>query len=60
MSNDTPVTGVLTLIVQVAEKEPSSVVAVIIVSPLLFAVTRPVGETLATAGTLLSQVTVLL
>jgi hypothetical protein len=52
----TPVTGVVTVIAEVAVKPPSAVVTVIVAVPVATAVTRPVELTVATVVALLDQV----
>ena len=55
-----PVTGVVTLIIQLSTYPPSTVLAVITVLPLDFACTFPLWSTLAIKGLKLSQTTLLL
>ena len=54
---ETPVTGLLTVMLQVAVLPPSAVFTVMVAVPPFFAVTRPLFETLATVLSLLLQVT---
>jgi hypothetical protein len=59
--NVTPVTGIGTMVIwQVAVKPPSAVVAVIVALPAEMAVTTPVLLTVATSGSLLVHVTLVL